>query len=276
MKNNMRYFDAHFHLFENSAFGNQLAGKIGDLADKNFFVDKYCSNGNMIGGIVMGNGPLDSQGKELPANFYYCLGLDDEKYFKAFDRTLEIVEKHLKESKCVGVKLYPGYILRYPNDEIYDPLFELICRYNKVLAVHTGMVAGSSGKLKYAKPIHLDDIAADFPQLKIIMCHFGNPFLSEAAAVMEHNSNVYADLSGLIEGDFCMESFCESVENYIKTLKTWIEYVGTYDRFMFGTDWPAVNGEKYCEFIASLFPKEVQEDVMYKNALKVFQIEEII
>lgn len=272
----MRYFDAHFHLFENSAFGNQLADNIGDTADKDLFFDKYYRNGNMIGGILMGNGPLEHQGVELPANFYYCLGLDEEKYFEEFDDTLKIIENRLSENKCVGVKLYPGYISRYPNDEIYYPLFELLCKHNKVLAVHTGMLAGSSGKLKYAKPIYLDDIAVDFPQLKIIMCHFGNPFLSEAAAVMESNSNVYADLSGLIEGSFSLNAFGESQKNYIKALKTWIQYVGTYDRFMFGTDWPAVNGNNYYDFISSLFPKKFTDNIMYKNALKIYQIKEIV
>lgn len=276
MKNDMRYFDAHFHLFDDSTFGGTLAANIGDSADRDFFFNKYCSNGNMIGGILMGNGPLELQGKELPAGFYYCLGLDDEKYLEDFDRTPDIIENHLKESKCVGVKLYPGYIARYPNDEIYYPLFELLCKYNKVLAIHTGMLAGAGGKLKYANPIYLDDIAADFPRLRIVMCHFGNPFLSEAAAVMEKNPNVYADLSGLIEGDFNIRAFCKSEKNYIKALKTWIQYIGTYNRFMFGTDWPAVNGKKYCKFIASLFPKKYIDNVMYKNALEIYRIKEIL
>lgn len=276
MKADRRYFDAHFHLFENSTFGNKLAKNIGDSADSNFFFNKYRNDGNMIGGILMGNGPLELQGKDLPDGFYYCLGLDEEKHFENFDYTLSIIENHLKENKCVGVKLYSGYISVYPNDEIYYPLFELLCKYSKVLAVHTGMLAGLGGRLKYARPIYLDDIATDFPQLKIIMCHFGNPFLCEAAAVMEKNPNVYADLSGLIEGDFSVKSFCKSEKNYIKTLKTWIQYVGTYDRFIFGTDWPAVNGKEYYKFIASLFPKKFIDNVMYKNALKIYQIKENI
>lgn len=87
---------------------------------------------------------------------------------------------------------------------------------------------------------HLDDIAVDYPELRIVMCHFGNPFLAEAAAVMEPNRNVYADLSGLLEGLFVTEHFVKTEELYISNLKTWIRYIGEPERFLFGTDWPAV------------------------------------
>ena len=89
---------------------------------------------------------------------------------------LEEIESHLQRKRCVGVKLYPGYYELYPNDKSLYPIYKMTEEYGKVLSVHTGMVAGNGGHLKYCRPIHLDDIATDFPGLKIVMCHFGNPF----------------------------------------------------------------------------------------------------
>lgn len=269
--NNYKYFDAHFHLFDNTELGNTLAKNIDEQSTKEYFINKYYTNGNMIGGIVMGNGLLEKQGINLPDNFFYCAGLDEKSYFPLNSEIYTKIEQHLKNEKCVGVKLYPGYISLYPNDEQYYKIFKLLLKYNKVLSVHTGMPVGLGGKIKYTKPIHIDDIAVDFPDLKIVMCHFGNPFLNEAGAVMEHNSNVFSDLSGLIEGKFN----ADTVSKYdMYTLKTWIEYVEDPKRFIFGTDWPVTNCNEYQRFILKMFDEKYIKDIMINNALNIYGIKD--
>ena len=179
------------------------------------------------------------------STFYYSAGLDEKDSWLK----LEEIESHLQRKRCVGVKLYPGYYELYPNDKSLYPIYKMTEEYGKVLSVHTGMVAGNGGHLKYCRPIHLDDIATDFPGLKIVMCHFGNPFLQEAAAVLEKNPNMYADLSGLIEGAFETETFIKDQSGYLEILKSWMHYVSDYGKFIYGTDWPAVNCFEYREFI---------------------------
>lgn len=268
----IKYFDAHMHWFDKSSFADTLAENIGDKSDKKYYLEAYGKTG-LCGGILMGNGDIFSQGEDIPKNFYYCLGLDIPWQVDKVDTFLQIIENHLQRSQCVGVKLYPGYIQIYPEDGHYEHIYELLEKYNKVLAVHTGTLASLNGKLKYAHPLHLDDVATDHPNLRIVMCHFGNPFLSEAAAVIERNQNVYADLSGLLEGKFLTEELLKIQEPYINTLKTWINYLGDNSRFIFGTDWPAVKCDEYVKFISSLFPKESLEDVLINNALEVYQCE---
>ena len=168
------------------------------------------------------------------------------------------------------MKLYPGYYELYPNDKSLYPIYKMTEEYGKVLSVHTGMVAGNGGHLKYCRPIHLDDIATDFPGLKIVMCHFGNPFLQEAAAVLEKNPNMYADLSGLIEGAFETETFIKDQSGYLEILKSWMHYVSDYAKFIYGTDWPAVNCFEYREFIKRLVPEQYHEKVFYENAVRVY------
>lgn len=268
----MRYFDAHLHWFQNSAFGDQLAGALGGRPDIRYYEEKYKTNGDLAGGIVMGNGPLGEQGRGLPEGFFYCLGLDEPDCVDHMEAVLPEIERHLESDRCVGLKIYPGYLPLFPHNPKLYRLYERLCRYGKVLAVHTGMTAALGGKLKYAHPLHLDEVAVDFPELTIVMCHFGNPFLSEAAAVMEHNQNVYADLSGLIEGPFQTEAFMEQEKAYIDLLKLWIQYVGDCKRFMFGTDWPAVDGAEYIRFITGLFHADEVEPVLFRNALEIYKI----
>ena len=110
------------------------------------------------------------------------------------------MEAHLRRDNCCGVKLYPGYNKIALSDPMYQPIYRLAARYGKPVAVHMGLTAFSRAHLKYCHPLALDEVAADHPDTQFVMCHFGNPFLEAAAAVVEKNPNVAADLSGLLEG----------------------------------------------------------------------------
>ena len=68
-----KYFDAHFHWFDHSAFSDRLSSNIGDLDTKEYFLETYGRYG-MTGGIMMGNGEIEKQGDSLPDGFYYCVG----------------------------------------------------------------------------------------------------------------------------------------------------------------------------------------------------------
>ena len=88
------------------------------------------------------------------------------------------------------------------------------------------------GRLKYSHPLTLDDAASAFPDVQFVMCHFGNPFLSEAAAVMEKNPNVAADLSGLLDGVTELDGYFARQSGYVDQLRTWMNYVDDDSRFM--------------------------------------------
>ena len=102
------------------------------------------------------------------------------------------------------------------------------------------------------------------------MCHFGNPFLADAAAVMDKCPNVAADLSGLLEGDTVIEDYMEEQAGYVQMLKSWIAYVSSYDRFMYGTDWPLIDTARYVDFISRIIPKKHHEKVFFDNANRIY------
>ncbi|MCD7838428.1 MAG: amidohydrolase family protein [Clostridiales bacterium] len=278
----MKIVDAHMHLFTgNSTLAS--AGKIPDrqtgdrmaqaIRQKNTveFIASHYREIGISGGIVMGTGDLETQGEDLPDGYYYCVGLT-EVPLKQLGASLELIERHLRRETCVGIKLYPGYFSFYPSDTVFCPVYKLLLKYGKVLVVHTGQTASRNAKLKYARPIYLDEIAVDFPDLKIVMCHFGNPFLAEAAAVLEKNPNVYADLSGLLEGPIDMELLIKNQERYLSSLREWICYGGDSRKFMFGTDWPAVSCVEYINFIKEIVPSSWWANVFSANAERIYSL----
>ena len=92
------------------------------------------------------------------------------------------VEENLKRKQCCGIKLYPGYNHVYVYDELYDPIYELARKYNKPVAIHTGLTATANALLKYSHPMTLDEAAVKYPDVQFVMCHIGNPFLQDAIA----------------------------------------------------------------------------------------------
>lgn len=70
---------------------------------------------------------------------------------------------------------------------------------------------------------------------------------------------MYADLSGLIEGAFETETFIKDQSGYLEILKSWMHYVSDYAKFIYGTDWPAVNCFEYREFIKGWCRSNIHE-----------------
>ena len=225
-------------------------------------------------GIVMGNGSLEPGCHEHPEPFRYCIGLDRRLWDgeRLSGEMLEQLEANLRCPKCVGIKLYPGYLDTKVSDPVYDPVYELARSYGKPVAIHMGMTASARAKLKYSHPLTLDEVAADWPDVQFVMCHFGNPFLADAAAVLEKNPNVAADLSGLLEGMVDLDRYFVELEGYAAMLRGWIAYVEDWSRFLFGTDFPAVNLANYIDFIRRLLPEKRHEAVFFENANRIYRL----
>ena len=257
----MKIIDAHLHLFsEDSA--EEMARQVGHHNNVDHLREVY-GELHIAHGVVMGNHSLELRRHDYPTDlFHYCVGLDSsllEDGSRVIPDLADRVEAHLRRDNCCGVKLYPGYNKIALSDPMYQPIYRLAARYGKPVAVHMGLTAFSRAHLKYCHPLALDEVAADHPDTQFVMCHFGNPWLMDAAAVVEKNENVAADLSGLLEGKFDIPEFLEEQSGYISTLKTWLAYIRDYDKLMFGTDWPLANYEDYIEITKRLIPEKYWE-----------------
>lgn len=270
----MKIIDAHLHLFpREEEWANEAARGVGHENTIDHLRLAYGELG-MVHGVVMGNRSLELAPHDYPMDlFHYCVGLDRVILHggrSVPDDLPDRVEEHLKRESCCGVKLYPGYNRIWLTDPIYAPIYELAARYDKPVAVHMGMTAHPRAYLKYSHPLALDEAAADHPRTRFVMCHFGNPFLEAAAAVAEKNHNVAIDLSGLLEGRVDVEQYFREYAGYAGLLRTWLSYLRSWDRIMYGTDWPIVNLEEYIRYVQGLVPEQEWEKVFFHNANRVY------
>ena len=268
----MKIIDAHLHFSMWEHF-DEIARAAGHENTAEGLRRDFAAEG-IVHGVVMGNLPVE----ELhPGYLHYCVGIAGdgvtEMTHARIEKLLPALERHLQSDRCVGVKLYPGYNYFYIYEDYLTPVYELAAQYGKPVAVHTGLTATEKALLKYAHPNVIDEAATKFRDVNFVMCHFGEPYFTDAVAVMEKNLNVSADLSGMLEGkipDFA--EFCRRRRFYIDQLKGWLSYLSAYDRLMFGTDWPLANLGDYIAFTKELIPQEHWNAVFYDNAVRIYSL----
>ncbi len=187
-------------------------------------------------------------------------------------RELAELEGLLKERMIVGIKLYTGYQHFYPSDRRCTPIYKLCEKYKVPVIFHSGDVLMGyikDPKLKYSHPLHIDEVAADWPNLKIVIAHMGNPWLLDCAEILYKNPNVYADISGLVIGEDLNTPYGRLMK---KRLLELIDY-SEGNKLMYGTDWPLCPMKTYLKFAKSLkLSKRQLKNLMYKNAEKVFSL----
>lgn len=270
----LKIIDAHLHFCPQEPNFCKIAGEAEHENTESHLRAQYEKYG-IAGGVVMGNRSLDTKFHEYPEFMRYCIGIDGG-YMRthSLSESWGQVEENLRRPECVGIKLYPGYNESYITDKGYEPAYELARTYKKPVAVHMGQTAGSGACLKYCHPLTMDEAAVRHPDVQFVMCHFGNPWLMDAAAVTEKNENVAVDLSGLLVGKVDVQKLLKKQRGYLETLKTWIAYCDDYKKFMFGTDWPLANYGDYIELTKWLIPEEEWEQVFHKTAEQIYNLKE--
>ena len=160
-----------------------------------------------------------------------------------------------------GFKFHPNTQAFWPNDRAHYPLYDVIAQAGLIALFHTGqtgigagMPGGGGVRLKYSNPMCVDDVAADFPDLKIILAHPSFPWQEEALAVATHKPNVYIDLSG-----WSPKYFPEILVRYTNTLLR--------HKVLFGSDYPLLTPDRWLRDFAELpIRDEVRPLVLRDNA----------
>jgi predicted TIM-barrel fold metal-dependent hydrolase len=182
---------------------------------------------------------------------------------------LKNYKQWLKDDIIKGIKLYCGYEHYYPYDERYQVVYDMCIEFGCPIMIHTGDVFSQRAKVKYSHPLNIDDIAVDNPELKIVMCHIGNPWITDCQEILYKNKNVYADISGLIVGDFTISGRT----HYANKIKEILNYVDDPHRLLYGSDWPISNMKSYIDFVQKLeFDEKSFDLLMFKNAKSLFKI----
>lgn len=199
-----------------------------------------------------------------PGRFYGFASVDPHKGRAA----VEELERAVTELGLIGVKMHPVAQAFHPNDEAFYPIWQKAAELGVPVLFHTGntgLGAGTRGgmgmKLEYARPIYLDSLAADMPELEIIGAHPSWPWQDEMLMVALHKTNVWIDLSGWSPKYFSPE--------LVREIKTRLS-----DRVLFGTDYPFITHEKWFAAFDALDPTpEVRRKVLLTNAARLLKIE---
>jgi len=190
-------------------------------------------------------------------------------YLNYRQRDLRELADFLDAGLVKGLKLYPGYEPFYPHDKRLQVVYDLAEEFDVPVMIHSGDTYTPTGKLKYAHPLEVDEVAVDHPKVKLVICHLGNPWLVDCMEVVYKNHNVYADFSGLILGEFT-EAFEDYMEEQIEEV---ILYAGEPRKFLYGSDWPICSMKSYVEFVRQLklSPADLRA-IMYENTRRLFRL----
>ncbi len=213
----------------------------------NEYVAELCAQAN-----ALPDPPTGPRGRLLPfasLNPFVVNDLADE------------LERLVTEFGFRGFKVYPVYQHHYVNDSRMYPLYARAQELGVPMLVHTGSSVFKGARIKYGDPLHLDDVAIDFPRLTILMAHSGRPFwYAQAFWMARRHENVYMEISGL-PGKKLLEYFPD------------LERLA--DKVVYGSDWP---GNPYLrrnvEAIGALPLKaETKEKILWKNAARILGVE---
>ena len=163
-----------------------------------------------------------------------------------------------------GLKLHPSLQAFAPNEERWYPLYAAAAQHRIPVVFHTGQTGIGAGlpggrgiKLRYSDPMLLDDVAADHPQLTIILAHPSVPWQDAAISIATHKANVYIDLSGWSPKYFPPQ--------LVRAANGLLRH-----KVLFGSDYPVLTPERWlADFAALEIKPDVRPLILKDNAARL-------
>ncbi|WP_185734862.1 amidohydrolase family protein [Micromonospora globispora] len=166
-----------------------------------------------------------------------------------------------------GFKFHPSLQAFEPNDRQFYPLYAALEELGVIALFHTGQTGIGSGlpggrgiKLRYSDPMLLDDVAADFPQLNMIMAHPSVPWVDSAISIATHKANMYIDLSGWSPKYFPPQ--------LVRQAGSLLKH-----KVLFGSDYPVLSPDRWLAAFADLEIKDdVRQLILKDNAARLLRL----
>lgn len=200
--------------------------------------------------------------KEDPRRLVSCGGVHPRQAH-GIKGDLELILR----SKIRTIKIHPPHQLLFPNDYLNGVKeLELIYRtaedHGIPVMFHTGTSIFPDARNRYGDPIYIDDVAVDFPKLKIILAHGGRPlWMKTAFFLLRRHPNVYLDISGIPP---------KALLKYFPRLEE------IADKTLFGTDWPSPGvlsiARNLAEFRTLDLSEEAKAKILSKTALRLWPL----
>ncbi len=190
--------------------------------------------------------------------------IDPRKGKRGAQEARDLIERH-------GVRGFKFHGIMQdidPGDRIAYPLYEVIAEHRLPAIFHTGhsgmgsgMRGGGGVRLKWGRPMLIDDVAVDFPDMKIILAHPGWPWVDENLSMALHKENVFIDLSG-----WSPKYFPAQLIQYANgPLKR---------KMLFGSDFPLIHPDVWIQSARQVgFKEEVLAGILKDNAVRLLGLD---
>ena len=214
---------------------------------------------NKRGGFEIPYARVHDVCSQHPQRFSGLAGIDPYRGMQG----LRDLEHAVKAYGFVGAHLYPHWCELAPDHALYYPYYAKCCELDIPIMMQVGhnLVYSRQRRLpSVGRPITLDRVAIDFPELKLIGIHIGIPWTDEMISMCWKHENVYT------AGDAYAPKHWPS---------QFVHYANTYGRekVLFGTDWPVIDPERAVQEISALGLREESHRLMMRdNALRVFKL----
>lgn len=187
------------------------------------------------------------------------------------DKAVKEADRAINKLKLIGIKFQQATQGFKVNDPKYKPLWKLINEMKIPVQLHTGYTGLGTGdpgargiKLQYNRPFpDMEDIACEYPDIKIFALHIGDPWTEEVTALARHCANVYRECSGMLPR-YWPEEFWYEMNRRLQ------------DKFVWGTDYPLFNLDILNELKSLKDPEGkkghregILEKVLWKNAITI-------
>ncbi len=199
--------------------------------------------------------------KQYPDRFSGAAGVDPTRGMQG----LRDLEKAVKDYGFVAAHWYPHWFAMPPDAAQIYPYYAKCCELDIPIMLQVGqnLIYQKDRRLpSVAKPILLDQVAIDFPELRIIGIHLGTPWVDEMISMCWKHDNVF------MAGDAYAPKYWPPAA---------VHYANSYgqDKFMFGTDWPVVDPRRAMKEVDEhKFRPAAKAKILRNNAIKVFKLKD--
>ncbi len=197
--------------------------------------------------------------KQYPERFFGFAGFDPNNGAQS----VEEIEYAVKELGFSGIKTVPSFVELNINDKAFYPCYSKAEELGIPISIHTGTAILEGARGKYGNPLMIDDVAFDFPDLKIICAHLGGWQYMNVIGMLVHHSNVFADIS-----------FWPLNPLYVDTVPWNLLEKTVTDKILLGSDYPASQTPKEAVEAVRKLPitESFKEKILGTNAAKLLRM----
>ncbi|HZP42733.1 MAG TPA: amidohydrolase family protein [Candidatus Binatia bacterium] len=169
------------------------------------------------------------------------------------------LEHYVRSCGFVSLRIEPFLWRKPPTDRTYYPLYAKAVELDVTFQTQVGET-GPLYPSETGRPLYIDEVALDFPELRIVCGHIGIPWTEEMLGVAFKHANVWIDTSARVPKHW--------PESFVKFLRTYGK-----DKVCFATDYPLLQWERVLpEVDAMALPPDVQRRFLRDNAVRAFKL----